>query len=91
MTGWIRRHPYTLLAAFIFAAVVGWCAYHPRPWWQYAAVPLYGAAYGFANAPRRRSARRDPASWHPPGPSLPCPPGCHIRVAHRHDPVESFR
>ena len=49
---WVCAH-----AGAIFAAVVAWCAYHPRPWWQYAAVPLYGAAYGFANAPRRRSAR----------------------------------
>ena len=91
MITWIGGHKYTLVATVVFAALVVWIVFHPHPLWQYAAAAVYGAEYGCVNAPRRRPARTEPPSWRPPGPSLPCPPGCHIRVAHRHDPIEAFR
>ena len=82
MIRWIRSHPYTLLAAFIVAGVIAWNVMWPRPWQEYlwaVAGAVGSMLYGWVTR-----CRSEPPS------SLPCPPECHIRVEHRHDPVGSF-
>ena len=96
MTRWIRSHKYTLLSAFFLAALVAWVVvtWGPHSWLKVLAAVLYGAANVSRYVPALLQRRDRPAEsppWRPSGPSLPCPPACHIRVAHRHDPVEAFR
>jgi hypothetical protein len=93
---WICRHPYTILAAVFLAALIAWAVLTAGPYWwlKDLAAGLYGAANASPWVPalmRRRDHRAEPEPWHPSGPSLPCPPGCRIRVEHRHDPIGSFR
>lgn len=82
MTRWIRSHPFTLLGVFLLAAVVTVNVAWPLHWWEY----LWCVAGGAGNAVYGRVTRRH--RRHSAGPSLPCPAGCRIRVAHSH---ESFR
>ena len=96
MIRWIRRHLYTLLGAFSVAGLIAWVVltWGPYSWLKVLAAALYGAANASRGVPallRRRDRRNGPPPWRPSGPSLPCPPQCHIRVAHRHDPIGSFR
>ena len=97
MIRWIRAHPYTLLSAGFLAALIAWVVltWGPHSWLKVLAAVLYGAANASRGVPvllrRRRDRGDEPPPWCPSGPSLPCPAGCRIRVAHRHDPVEAFR
>lgn len=96
MIRWIRRHPYTILAAFFLAAVIAWAVLTGGPYWwlKDLAACLYGAANASPWVPalmRRRDRRDEPPPWRPPGRSRPCPPDCRIQVEHRHYPAETVR
>ena len=96
MNRWIRTHPYTILAAFILAAVIAWAVFTGGPYWwlKDLAAGLYGAANASQGVPallRRRDRPPEPPPWRPSGPSRPCPPDCRIEVEHRHYPAESVR
>ena len=96
MSRWIRTYPYTILAAFILAAVITWAVFTGGPYWwlKDLAAGLYGAATASPGVPwmlRRRDHHREEPPWCPSGWSRPCPPECRIPVEHRHYPAESVQ
>jgi hypothetical protein len=85
MIRWAMSWKYTILASCLLLALVAWLVLTGQSWehWLYAVA--CGALYGWRGIGRSNRSQAPEPAWNPPGPSLPCPPDCRIRVEHRHD------
>lgn len=77
-----QRWPYTIAACLLLAALTVWLVLTRQPWTHWLLAAAYLAACAWRGISR-------PSGW-TQARSLPCPPQCHIRVAHRHDPLSAW-
>ena len=91
----VLRYKWTIGASLIFGGMIGW-AVAGHEWRRIVFACAYGAVFAAPPLIRDlmlcRNRRKDQSpAWGPSGSSLPCPPGCRIRIAHRHDRMGSVR